>query len=281
MKARFKNRFFAVLLVIALFLLGFMINAIFDGGNTPPSHLVGIIVTPIQNLFSSIGDSFSGFIKSINDYDSLKKENDSLRQRIIELEDQLNENALLDVENEKLRELLEIKAVNPEKKFVYANVVSVNTSGFKSGFQINQGSLAGIKRKDVVITTDGLVGYVENVGLYYADVKTIIDNGVSVGAKITRTGDMAMTEGSLEYMLSDQLLLSYIPKNSTVRRGDIVYTSGLNGTYPVDIRIGTIEEIIIDDNGLSMSAVINPSVDFNNIRDVYVIVGYDKGGAND
>ena len=281
MKNFFNSRFFIVMIVIVLFLSGFMLNMIVDGGNTPPKYLMGIIVTPVQTFFKNISDGVGDFFATFTEYDALKEENEALKQRVSELEDELNKSSVYSIENTKLKELLGIKETHPDYDYVYADIVSVGTNGFVSRFQINKGSLSGIKKKDIVITAEGLVGYVSSVSLYCADVITLLNTNVSVGAKITRTGDMAMTEGSLELMAKGELKLVYIPKNSNISRGDIVYTSGLNGTYPADIRIGKITDIEIEDNGLSQYAIIEPAVDFSDLKSVYVITNRAVEGENE
>jgi len=281
MKNFFNGRFFIVMIVIVLFLSGFMLNMIVDGGNTPPKYLMGMIMTPVQSFFTSVSDKVEDFFATFTEYDALKAENETLKQRINELEDELNKASVYSIENAKLRELLEIKEAYPDYDYVYADIVSVGTSGFVSKIQINKGSSSGIRKKDIVITSDGLVGYVTSVSYYCADVITILNTNVSVGSKITRTGDMAMTEGSLELMAKGNLKLVYIPKNSTIARGDIVYTSGLNGTYPADIRIGKITDIETKDNGLSQYAIIEPAVDFSELKSVYVITNRATEGENE
>ncbi len=281
MRNFFNGRFFIVMMVIVLFLSGFMLNMIVDGGNTPPKYLMGIIITPVQTFFTSISDGVGDFFDTFTEYDKLKAENEALKQRVNELEDELNKASVYSIENAKLKELLEIKDLHPDYDYVYADIVSVGTSGFVSKMQINKGSIAGIKKKDIVITSDGLVGYVSSVSLYCADVITLLNTNVSVGAKLARTGDMAMTEGSLDLMAEGKIKLVYIPKNSNIARGDVVYTSGLNGTYPADIRIGKIIDIEISDNGLSKYAIIEPSVDFSDLKSVYVITNRAVEGENE
>jgi rod shape-determining protein MreC len=281
MRRFFSSRFFIVMLIIVLFLFGFMINMIADGGSTPPKTLVGLVVTPVQTFFKNISNGVEDFFATFSEYDSLKAENERLRHQVNKLEDELNASSVYAIENQKLKDLLGIKEIHPDYEYVYADIVSVGTSGLVSRFQINKGSTAGIEKKDIVITSDGLVGYVSSVSPYCADVTTILNTNVSVGAKITRTGDMAMTEGTLEHMAKGNLTLVYIPRNSNITRGDAVYTSGLNGTYPADVRIGKIIDIEIEDNGLSQYAVVEAAVDFSELKSVYVITNRADEVEND
>jgi rod shape-determining protein MreC len=82
-------------------------------------------------------------------------------------------------------------------------------------------------------------------------------------------------------MAKGNLTLVYIPRNSNITRGDAVYTSGLNGTYPADVRIGKIIDIEIEDNGLSQYAVVEAAVDFSELKSVYVITNRADEVEND
>lgn len=49
-------------------------------------------------------------------------------------------------------------------------------------FIIDKGTLQGISKRDPVITSDGLIGVIEEVGLTYSRVITIYDPGLNIGA---------------------------------------------------------------------------------------------------
>lgn len=280
MKNLLKNGFFVTLLVIVLFLLGFMLNMLVDGGSTPPRDLIGIVLTPVQTGAKNLSESVTGFFDTFTEYKALQEENEGLKARVSELEDKLEAASLYEIENTRLKELLGLAEEHPEYHYVYADVVSVATGGFSSGFQINRGSASGLEKGDVVVTSEGLVGYVHSVNLNCADVVSILDERVSVGVRIGATGEMAMTEGTLELRTKGQLKMVFIPIDANIVRGDLIYTSGLNGTYPADLRVGTIASIETASNGLSQYAVLKPAADFSALHSVYIITDWGRGNGN-
>lgn len=276
MKNLFNNKFFVVIIIIIFFLLGFMLNFAVTGGSMPPRQVIGIVVTPIQSFFKNIGNSVNVFFDSISGYDSLKSQNEELSKALLEMQARLEGSAVLEAENNRLKGLLEIKEIHPDYSFIQADVVSLSTAGYVSRFQINKGSADGVSESDTVVSANGLVGYVSSVGYNYSDVITLIDPMFSVGARIVSTGESAMTEGSVDYSSDNLVKLVYIPKNSNIKRGDLIQTSGLNGTYPSGINIGTVSSIKVQSNGLSLYAVITPTVDFANLTSVYIITGFES-----
>ncbi|MDF2686247.1 MAG: rod shape-determining protein MreC [Clostridia bacterium] len=253
-----------------------MLNFSTDGGKTPHKELVGIVITPFQSAVTWIKNSITNFYDTFGKYEALSNENLELKKQIMQLEDLVNDSYHFQTENEQLKKLVGIKEIHTEFEFVSADVVSQGTDGWASSFSINQGTLSGIKKKNIVITESGLVGYVWDVGLNWASIVTIIDPKVAAGAVITRTGDIAMTESSIELRTKGLCKLSYINTNVSINRGDIVETSGLGGFYPKNLRIGKIESIEVEDHGLSQYAVITPAVDFLNLKKVYVIINFNN-----
>ena len=93
---------------------------------------------------------------------------------------------------------------------------------------------------------------------------------------ILSTGDVGVTEGTLELKIKGQCLVRYLDKDSSVNRGDRIYTSGLGGVYPKGLLLGTVSELSYEDNGLSLSAVLTPAVDFSDLREVFVITDFSE-----
>ena len=279
MRDFFRGKFFAAIVIILAFLLGFVVNAVFDGGTTAPENILGTVFTPVKSVATHIGNSVEKFFRTFADYDKLKSENETLKAENDDLTVRLEKSYHLETENERLRNLLSLTEKLPEYNKTEATVVSVSDDKVSSVFTINKGSLSGIKEKDVVIASDGLVGYVRNVGVNWATVVTILNPQVAVGAFLPRTELVAMTEGHRELKGDGLCRLSYLENTSLINRGDTVVTSGLGGLYPEGITIGKISEITVSDNGLSQYGIITPSVDFSSLRYVYVLSAKTEEGA--
>ena len=279
MRDFFRGKFFAAVIIVLAFLLGFVANAVFDGGTTPPENIIGTVFTPVKSAAAYIGNSVEKFFRTFADYDRLKSENETLKAENDDLTVRLEKSYHLETENERLRKLLELTDKLPEYNKTEATVVSVSDDKVSSVFTVNKGSLSGIKVKDVVVSSEGLVGYVRDVGFNWATVVTILDPQVAVGAFLPRTELVAMTEGHRELKSDGLCRLSYLENTSLINRGDTVVTSGLGGLYPEGITIGKISEITVRDNGLSQYGIITPAVDFSSLRYVCILSAKTEEGA--
>ena len=125
-----------------------------------------------------------------------------------------------------------------------------------------------------VISADGLVGVVTEVGANWCKVTSIIDPDMAVPVMIERTRDGCMVRGVLDTTAKEkQLELYYLPADRTdLMPGDVIMTSGIGGIYPKGIRIGTVKEVMTS-TGSGVNAIVTPAADFLHLEEVMVIVG--------
>lgn len=72
-------------------------------------------------------------------------------------------------------------------------------------FIIDKGTLQGISKRDPVITSDGLIGVIEEVGLTYSRVITIYDPGLNLGAYVPHTGYRGLLWGLWTWRKTDSV----------------------------------------------------------------------------
>ncbi len=267
----FKSKLFLFAVALVVLSIVFMLFAYAFGGPTAVSNIMGSILTPIEGAVAGIGDALSEFFGYFYRYSALLEENAALQSELAyykNLETQYLDAVL---ENEQLRKLAGIVEKNSDFVCEIATVVSGATSGFASEFSINKGTLSGIEVGDSVITELGLVGYVSEAGLNYANVITIINMDSSVGAKISRTRQIAVAEGDFTLASDDRLKLAYLENDADVKVGDVIVTSGTGGIFPPGIIIGYVTHFEIESHGISSFAQIDPAVDFGSLTTVFVV----------
>ena len=275
MRDFFRTKTFLFLLVAAVLSFAvFCFTAFTQGRMSVTSNVTGIFVSPLQKGttgITSFVDNIYGYIYRFN---SLKSENDQLKEELQQTKEQLRDAQAATEENIRLRELLGLKQKNRSFDFEMAEIIAVNTGNWSTAFTIDKGSLSGIKVNDCVITEDGMVGYVSEVGTTFSEIVTVIDPSMQAGAIVSRTRDVAVAQGSFDLMDQGMLKLSYIKKDSDIMEGDTIETSGLGEVFPKGIIIGTVEKILPEAHGISNYAVIKPTVDLNKINKVFVIKSF-------
>ena len=179
-------------------------------------------------------------------------------------------------EEEKLRELLELREQRRDLTFESAAVIDRESTNWTSALTLNRGTAHGVEKSDCVVSAEGdLVGVVSAVGYNWCTVLTVIDTDTELGARVFRTQEVAVAEGDLALMGEGKLKLSYLSADAQLLSGDVVTTSGLGGFYPGGLVIGTVESVRTGDDGLAQYAVLAPAARLGELSEVFIIKDFD------
>lgn len=193
----FRNKFFLIGLSLALALTVF---AAVLGGMGRTDILGGAVRTvtyPLRLAATKCADAIRGFGSYFGASKEQSDELESLRNALRDARDKADEYDILLAENERLRAYLGIRAAHPDFTFEEALVVGRSTEKYAPVLTLNRGSLHGISVGMPVMTPDGLVGYVSEVGLTDCRVRTLLSGDVSVGACVERSGVSGVVTGRL------------------------------------------------------------------------------------
>lgn len=211
------------------------------------------------------------FFGYFTDNRTLRQQNENLQQTMAQLEGKIYGLQEQELENQRLLNLLNYKE---EKSTNYdlalAKVIGRDPSNWYRSVIIDKGSKDGLRVNMPAITHLGLVGSIVNVTTNTAEVLLILDGEGAVGARIFEnrtTPGVIIGTGN-----SDALQMVHLTHNSEIEKNQTVVTSGLGGLYPKGIRIGTVEEVKLEPNGLMKNALVRPFVDFSRLEEVFIIL---------
>lgn len=193
----------------------------------------------------------------------LEDEVSGLQTQIIQLQEQLQEANVL-------YSLLDFARARPQDEYIAAAVIGRDPSPFLHYVIIDHGSDDGIRHGMPVVTEQGLVGRVDAVTAGAARVQLITDPGSVINVRLQNQ----KTEGQVSGSVTGEMTLEMVAQNVSFSSGEILLTSGLGGTFPVDILVGQVLEISRTENQLFQSASVQPVVDFASVRAVLVITNF-------
>ena len=268
----FKSKLFITLIILTI-VAGILMALSTVGANStnPILNAVGTITSPISNFFTFTGNKIGGFVGDVFRFGEYKAGYLSAEETIKKLEGENRELLNLRQENERLRKLLELKNSSVSGTKVAASVVSVNPSNWFEDLIINKGKSSGISIGDTVISGEGLVGHIGEVGENWSKVITILDGTSSAGCRVPRSGDVAVCEGDAVLADTGECAMNYVSKDATVAVGDSVETSDISSIYPAGILIGKVSAVMPDGQGFYNKATIKTAVDFRKLCEVIVI----------
>jgi len=240
-------------------------------GSGPISALRGgahDVVNPIAGAFDTVFSPVGDWIDGVTSAASLKDENAQLRRRLDAARGQDAAARAATQENKDLKKLLDLPFVE-NADAIAAQVVEGAPSNFEFTVQIGKGESDGVGVDMPVVTGAGLVGRVLEVSRDRATVLLVKDPQSGVGVRIEKSGTPGVVKGRGD---SDTLRVDFVDPNADVTKGEVVYTSGQQGSpFPAAIPIGTVSKVTKAHGDLQQDVLVKPLVDFSHLDYVKVL----------
>ncbi len=218
------------------------------------------ITAPVINAVSWPIDAARETASDVCDYFALKAENEALKRQNDTLLEWQRVARELQAENASLRDLLNFQP-GPKVSFVTASVVADTSSSFVRSLIVLGGTRAGVAKGQAAVTGSGLAGRVLEVGERSARILLITDINARVPVVAERSRDQAVLAGRN----SDLPELLYLSRDSDVKIGDRMVTSGQGGVFPAGLPVG---EVISVTGG---HILVQPYVDFSRLENIRLI----------
>ncbi len=260
-----KKKNLLLLFLIGIFIIGLHYFKVL-------SPLEGLIVrglNPIRRFIYSTSNNFKSYFYIINHYDTVKSENENLKNKLRDYVVEVSRLKKLEEENSVLKQELNYFE-SGDKKLVLAEVVSNFYEEGNALLVINKGSQSGISIGSPVVFASGIiVGKVIKVDDWSADVLLLSNKNSSLTAMIQNDNKVnGIVQGDVNFSLE----MNYIPSDLNVQNGDIVVTAGLEEKIPRALVIGQVKEIFFKDGDFFKKAMIYPLVDYQKMNFVSVII---------
>jgi rod shape-determining protein MreC len=227
------------------------------------------IFRPVQEKLFIVFRPVVKTINNIKNFFGLPSKLKQLESENAKLLKDYSENINLKIENNSLRDLLDLKQ-RKDYEAVVAKVIGYSNKEWQSEVILNVGKNNGVLEGMGVVNEKGLIGIVVLSASSTCEVRLINDPQTSVGARILSSRSLGMIEGSQ----SKKLFLNYISKDDLVFPGDIIITAGSARYIPPEILIGSVRKVSSNQTTPFMTIEVEPFVDFKSIENVLVITGW-------
>lgn len=231
---------------------------------------------PVAETLHAVQNAVGGFFVRVFTPSELTEENERLKETILLQQGKL---ALLEEterENARLSELLRFAEETEHMRFVAAAVIGRDSNPYIDTIMLNAGSRSGVGEKMAVVTEDGIVGRVSEVGPNWCRVKTMCNDKMRVNVMVVRTRDEGILGGLYEEDgVLEGMLLSFLPTDADIRVGDEIRTSGIGGLFPKGLYVGKVIGVNTDGRG-SHDAIVSMDIDFLHLENALIVVGADE-----
>lgn len=275
MKRFLKNKFFIFAVILTLIITAVPTALNLAGKGTYVRNFVNILMTPVQKGFNYVTDAIDGFSSYFTKFDDVVRENAQLKEEIAKLNNRLYEAEKTEELNEWLTAFLDMKRLHTDFTFAEAMITGRENANHMTVCTIDRGTVHGIEEGMPVVTPDGVLGYVDEAGLTWAKVHTLIESFTAIGACVERTGALGLLEGNFSLASDGICRITYLPADADIRVGDRIVTSGTGGVYPRDLVIGYVIEVIPDEFSRTLTATVRPAATLTDLDRVMVITSYE------
>lgn len=222
---------------------------------------------PVQVAVSSPGAGWRYLSQNFQSRDELRTENQQLKARVTDLELRVIREVALEQENNELRNLRQ--SLPPFiQHWQLAEIISVDTNSLRQRVVINKGTRDGVVASQAVIDGNGVLGQVQRVGPFSAEVILVTDPEHAIPVEVTRNSLRSIAVGSGN---SGELALPYLAVNSDVKSGDMLVSSGLGGVFPAGLPVARITGVRREANQLLAQVRAQPLATVDKDREVILL----------
>ncbi|SRR5208337_2959452 len=225
------------------------------------------VAVPVQAAISAPFDFVRGLFRRYVALKDLRTENEQLRGRMAQLEEENLQYREALIASERLERIDKMRG-ETNLPMLPAEVASRELSPWYRSLLIDRGRTNDVHAGMPALTEDGVVGLVTAASPHAARIMLLLDRQSAIDAMVQRS----RTRGIVRGLGGEQLEFEFTAENADVQVGDTVMTSGLGGVYPKGLRIGEVVLATTGGSRLLQHVRIHPSVDFGRLEQLFVVL---------
>lgn len=228
---------------------------------------LSLVVYPIRVLVDFPFSAWRWTGSTFTDRRQLVEENESLKRDRLNAEFRLQRLAALEMENARLRELLDSTATVGNRALI-AEILSIDLDPYRQRFDLNRGLVDGVYVGQALLDARGVVGQVVRVGPLTAEAVLITDADHALPVSVNRNGLRTIAVGTGD---SGRLRLPYLTNSADIKVGDLLVSSGLGGVFPSDYPVGRVVEVRARPDQAFAEVIAEPASALDRDREVLLI----------
>jgi rod shape-determining protein MreC len=206
---------------------------------------------------------------------SAAKENAELKIALSKALEKNNECMETELSNQRLRTFLNFQKTMTNDA-IAAQVIGKDPSPWFKSIIIDKGFSDGVRKGLPVVIPEGAAGQIIEVTRHYSKVLLLIDRNSAIDSIAQRTRARGIIRGSSD----GRFIFQYVLRKYDIQEGDTVISSGLDGIFPKGLKVGRVQSITQKNSGIFQEIVVIPSVDFETLEEVMIILPHSKQHGN-
>jgi rod shape-determining protein MreC len=198
-----------------------------------------IVLYPMQRIVQMPGEALAFVGTYFSSQRALTDDNAALQAQLLSQAPLVQAYPLVEKENARLRGLMKLEARVPVDATA-AEVLYSSRDPFTQKLFVDKGEQAGVQAGRAVIDSIGVVGQVTRVYPYMSEVTLVTDKDHAVPVKVERSGVRTVMYGAGAARPPE---LRYLSPSVEIEPGDLLVTSGIDGTYPAGLAVAQVVSV--------------------------------------
>jgi rod shape-determining protein MreC len=235
--------------------------------------------SPVWRSVGWVKDTTGEVVGDVKTLEQLKENNNLLKKENAKLLTNQSQFRAIQIENARLKEMLGFKQSKPYE-LIACRVIERDPSNWWNAVIVNRGykDSEEISSDQPVVSPRGVIGKTGTVGPYTTRVILLIDENCKVSVVTENSRARGIVQGDTTVNGGDPYCkINFVDRNTPFAVGERLFTTGLGGTFPANLLIGTISEappLSADRNfGLFRDGRVQPTADLNNLEELFIITG--------
>lgn len=197
--------------------------------------------SPVIQVMQLPSEAVYAIYDKIRDISLVYSENKQLKAENTELLMLKNQVRTLKAENKLLGQMLNY-APPPEATYITAKIVAEEGDGFSHSLIAYSENTSQVRKGQVVLGAQSVVGRVESVSGSYIRVLLFTD----INSKVPVISERNRIRGILSGDNTTVPKLLFTATGADIKEGDMIVTSGVAGVFPTGLPIGVVSKITKD-----------------------------------
>jgi rod shape-determining protein MreC len=198
-----------------------------------------VVLYPMQRIVQLPGEALAYVGTYFSSQRTLADDNAALQAQLLSQAPLVQGYPAVEKENARLRGLMKLETRIPVDATA-AEVLYSSRDPFTQKIFVDKGEAAGVQAGRAVIDSIGVVGQVTRVYPYMSEVTLVTDKDHAVPVKVERSGVRTVMYGAGAARAPE---LRYLSPSVEIEPGDLLVTSGIDGTYPAGLAVAQVVSV--------------------------------------
>ncbi len=208
----------------------------------PVRALVGTALYPLQWIMLQPVEYMGGASQYFQALEAAQASVKQAQQSVLETSLRANQLDQLELENDRLRQLLDLRA-RTKASAQAAQILYDTADPYSRRVVIDAGEVAGVALGSPVVDALGVLGQITRVHPFYSEATLLIDREQAIPVVNVRTGKRGIAYGDPAASNRGGMELRFMQSNSDIEEGDLLTTSGMDRVYPPGLPVARVVRV--------------------------------------